>query len=568
MRKQIKVFEDVIDKKLENLISHKYNGYSSIRVALSAIETSYMSGNNSAARFLRNGLNILMPYLIKSNEKKPFPKANQLFKDFEFASHYFMLRDFLYYSYNMPDSINWNVGKRKVKIKFNDNSIPRQFYLIENNYILKSMELTSVYTDEMKNISSLLKDREEFTKNPKDVQQIMNLIEQEAELKLKYYYNFLNDSDMKKINLGTYTLYEMFKVVKSLLVKALYHRYHSYLKNNPIPVFVDVEELINALSHDLGLDTNKCKDILMDISYKKEERIDPVYFSLYFLDEINQIIISPHLFCTWEAYVNILRIIALRNPRLFQETISPALSDNFVNHISDMFSSQGFKCQTNVKLNQFDPSLPDIDLFVVSEEPLLGYVIYCCEIKNPIPAQWAKDHLRVLNKDSVIKSFDQIEKIQNFLKTEQGLNFIRNMLPNPKDIPENLNGEFLILMNHLVITSNNSGMFFSEKKQVIIDYTTLGKILEKCDGDIAYIMKLTNEFNDNLDNNYSMEKAELKIDGLTVNYEGVALKNLVDFPPNKYKSSGDDKKLLEEFVKHGHHPFDMFEERPFKDTGE
>ncbi|MEW9052068.1 MAG: hypothetical protein AB2392_12995 [Neobacillus sp.] len=173
-----------------------------------------------------------------------------------------------------------------------------------------------------------------------------------------------------------------------------------------------------------------------------------------------------------------------------------------------------------------------------------------------------------MNKDSVIKSFDQIEKIENFLITEQGLHFIRKMLPNSKNIPDNLNGEFLVLINHLVITSNNSGMFFSEKKQVIIDYTTLGRILEKCDGDIAYIMKLTKEFNDNLDNNYSLEKAELKIDGLSVNYEGVALKNLVDFPKNKWKSNGDDKKLLEEFIKDGLHPFDMFEERPFKDMDE
>ncbi|MEW9052067.1 MAG: hypothetical protein AB2392_12990, partial [Neobacillus sp.] len=108
----------------------------------------------------------------------------------------------------------------------------------------------------------------------------------------------------------------------------------------PIPVFIDLEEMINALGHDLGLEPNKCKDILMDISYKKGEKIDPVYFSLYYLDEINQILMSPHLFCIWEAYVNILRVIALRNPRLFQEIISPALGDNFLKHISEMFSSQ------------------------------------------------------------------------------------------------------------------------------------------------------------------------------------------------------------------------------------
>jgi hypothetical protein len=97
------------------------------------------------------------------------------------------------------------------------------------------------------------------------------------------------------------------------------------------------------------------------------------------------------------------------NPHVYLNEVSPILSKTFVQTIAGMASAQGFKSAIDVKLGNFDPSLPDIDLLVVSEEATLGYVVLACELKSPIPPQWAKDHLRVLNADSVVKGFDQLD---------------------------------------------------------------------------------------------------------------------------------------------------------------
>ncbi|AKR12475.1 hypothetical protein AC241_27335 (plasmid) [Bacillus thuringiensis] len=561
MIEKVKEFEKVIDQKLENLSSLKCSGVDAVKMIIAAIETSYIS-NSSTEQFLKKGLDILLPYYVNNSSNGNLPNAKRFLKDLEYASHYFMLREFLYYSYNTSDSIEWKFNKRKVKIGYKDSSIPRQFFLIADNYFSKSQEIFSDYSPTSEKIISLLKPYEEFTDN-QDAREALELIKKEAELKINNYYNFINDHEMSSITLGTYNLKEMFEVIKSLLIKALYHRYYSRIHKNPIPVIVSLDEIAQAIHEESSLSLQKCRNILLDITYRKGEKINPVYFPLYYFEETNEILMSPHIFCQWEAYVNVLRLIALRNNKIFQNQLSSILSDNFVNKIESLFKEQGFICKTNVDLQQFDTSLPDIDLLIVSEEPALGYVVYCCEVKNPIPPQWAKDHLRVLNKDSVIKSFSQIKKIDNFLHTEQGINFIRSILPTK--IPTNLNNNFLVVVNHLIITSNNSGMFFTEKNQTIIDYNTLSRILKNSDGDIAYIMHLTKTLNKHLDNCYSKQQVELKIDNLKVNYEGVAIKHLLDFPQNRWKSNGTDQKLLEEFINEGLHPFDMFDELQEKD---
>jgi hypothetical protein len=40
---------------------------------------------------------------------------------------------------------------------------------------------------------------------------------------------------------------------------------------------------------------------------------------------------------------------------------------------------------------------------------------------------------------------------------------------------------FIVVCKYLVITSNNAGMFFGDRRQVVLDYQTLGRILAKCD---------------------------------------------------------------------------------------
>jgi hypothetical protein len=220
-----------------------------------------------------------------------------------------------------------------------------------------------------------------------------------------------------------------------------------------------------------------------------------------------------------------------------------------------MFSNQGFECRKNLKLSKFDDQLPDIDLLVVSQEETLGYVIYSCEIKNPIPPRWAKDHLRVLSKDSIPKAFQQIERIKDFFHSEEGSQFLRSQLPR-EGLPH-FGDEFLVVCNFLVITSNNAGMFFGNQEQAIIDYRTLGRILNRCDGDVAYLLWALNNINQLTDEYLKIVPVECKVGARTVSYEVTQIGSILDFQKTEYKSTGVDKKLAQDFIREGGHPFDV-----------
>ncbi len=137
-------------------------------------------------------------------------------------------------------------------------------------------------------------------------------------------------------------------------------------------------------------------------------------------------------------------------------------------------------------IRPYDPALPDIDLLVISEEPTLGYVVLACETKCPVPAQWAKDFLRVPNDDSVAKALRQLDSIDELLSPDQGVEFIRKQLPGTGHA--HFEGAMVIVLNSLVITSDNSGLFLGKEDHANIDHQTLKLMLAKRDDDMAYIL--------------------------------------------------------------------------------
>jgi hypothetical protein len=47
----------------------------------------------------------------------------------------------------------------------------------------------------------------------------------------------------------------------------------------------------------------------------------------------------------------------------------------------------------------------------------------------------------------------------------------------------------------------------------------------------------------------------------TVTYDGVAIKSLPGFAQNEYKSGGVHQQMVDDFIKEGYHPFDVFTSR-------
>lgn len=90
----------------------------------------------------------------------------------------------------------------------------------------------------------------------------------------------------------------------------------------------------------------------------------------------------------------------------------PRLAEGVLDRVEIIEGSHGDARIVNEAFN--GATLPDIDLLVISVEPTLGYVIFVCELKCPVPPRWAKDQLKVLNKDSVSQAFRQVEVLRRF----------------------------------------------------------------------------------------------------------------------------------------------------------
>jgi len=546
---QIQSFEKDLDVALESLKSLEYDGEKCILKAAQVMEVCYAEQNYSAAEHLSRGLNILAPFFIKSDKHNKIAHdilLEDLIKDLNFAGHYYLIREYLYYTYNSKGSILWNFKDDGIDIRFGDATMPRQFFIAANNYYVDSMDTFSNFNlnDE---IINLVRGEDEFTVSPQNIN-AMELIEKEVELKLTGYYNFLKPDD--EIDLGGYNYYQFYKVYQLLLVKAIYHRYHSRANNSIGPLAIPFDGFIADLVSDTGFTKELCLTIIDEISYslyKEKEKIQTLYFSLYHLRLSNVLIMIPHHFALWEGFVNLLRIVAVRRPRLFLEKVSGILSKRFVDYIADMFSKQGFSCLKDIKLSRFDKRLPDIDLLIISEEPALGYVMFFCEIKNPVPPRWSKDQLRVLGKDSLSKAFDQISLIQKFLNSATGLHYLKEELI-PKDKPIYFQDGFSVLANFLIITSHNAGMFFGDKKCAIIDYRTLRRILKRCDGDMEFVLETLSNLKNWTNECLKIIEIQCNVGSKCVTYEAIAIGQLLDFQPTVYKSEGIDKKLLQEYL--------------------
>jgi len=108
---QIQSFERDLDAALESLKSLEYDGEECILKAAQVIEICYAEQNYSAAAQLSWGLNILAPFFIKFNKHNKITREvsfGDLIKDLNFAGYYYLIREYLYYTYNAKGSILWN----------------------------------------------------------------------------------------------------------------------------------------------------------------------------------------------------------------------------------------------------------------------------------------------------------------------------------------------------------------------------------------------------------------------------------------------------------------------------
>ncbi|CAN7765931.1 hypothetical protein LJR245_007307 [Rhizobium leguminosarum] len=562
-KQQLKEFEERLDAASLCLLSRQWGSTATLHAASELFEVGAFQNGPDNAGFLDRGYSILASHFVAGSAGEgPEPSKGtdlrQIMDDLAFASHYFMIREYLYYSYNVPGSMSWSFSADRVEVRFADPSIPRQFFTIHNDQILGSKHHFRDFNHSAE-IMQLLKDEPEGVVTP-NFEAADLFIQREADLKLAAYFSLIPIDS--QIDLGGYTYEQFFELYRMLLIKALYHRYLARAQNAVGAIYMPEKDLLRAAEEELGIPLNVAERILKDLVYDKGAtggRVDASYFSLMREGEAGgQIVMRPHHFATAEGLVNVLRVIAQRRPRTFLDQASNLIGNAFVQRVKSAWESEGFICRSEVSLREYDPSLPDIDLLVISVEPTLGYVIYVCELKSPIPPRWAKDQLRVLNKDSISKAFRQLEALRKFIRTEQGIRFLSRMLPG-EGHPNYEN--FVVALDYLVITSDNAGMFFGTESVKVINFRTLERLLRRSDGDMQLIQEVLATYAENADAALVTTMAEFRIGDLTVAYEGVTEGPLLEFPQGNWRSWSERDEAVKAFIADGLHPHHVFEHR-------
>ena len=552
--KEVAAFEAELDAALAARPIYKCSSSACLALAANSSELAHSLEHYPSDNEIDRGIMILAPHFVGKSEGDE-PDLEVLMQDLAFASHFYMLREYLYYSHNAPGAIEWCIKPDLVEVRFRDRTIPRQFFTVWNDYLLLSAETLSAFNG-CERVRNLLKGEPECTITS-NVSAAYDLIAEEADLKLRAYFSILPTTS--DIDLGGYTYAEFVLVYRKLLQKALYHRYFARVNGAEAAVFIGQDELIAALAEEAGIAPPAAEALLSDLVYDSDapaSRTDASYFSL--LREgtgDRRIVMRPHHFAINEGLVMLLRVIAQRRPSVFLDKISTGIGNGFVRRVKEAWETQGFICRSNVSLARIDPSLPDIDLLAISEEPTLGFVVFVCELKSPIPPLWAKDQLRALNRDGVSKAFRQSEALGAFLKTDEGIVFLFDLLP-----PENVlkfDG-FVVVVDRLIITSDNAGMFFGSESTKIVNFRTLERLLKRSDGDVAFIQHMLASYNDEADKAVRTKMVDFKLGSRLVRYEVVTDCPILDFPTVKWRSSPERQTMIADFITSGAHPFDVF----------
>lgn len=545
-------FERRIDAELARREINRCDANAALLLVLNMVETAaVMHLSRGGEGMLADGIESYAAFLV-SGKAGGEPDITSMAEDLMFGSHYHHLRELLYYSYNAPGSIEWTFGRNSLELRFHDRSIPRQFFTIWNEHIFlshRTFEGFSIHDE----IERQLKNQSEFDLTAAH-QTIEPLLEEYADRKLAAYFSILDPE--ADIDLGGYSYREFYKVYRVLMMKALYHRCQA-VNGNIGCVLMDSDALRDGLATETGMSGATTEAILRDLVYDDQavrDRVDPSYFSLMKEGAApRRIMMRPYGFSKAEGLVGLLRVVAKRRPSCFLSNVSDELGEQFVRRVKAAFEAQGFSCRADVSLRAIDPRLPDIDLLVIAEEPTLGFVLLVCELKSPVPPRWAKDQLRALASDNVSKAFRQTEAIGAFLQTADGIDFIRSIVPEGG--LEHFDS-FVTVVQQLIITSDNAGMFFGHERTPILNFRTLERLLLRSDGDILHIRTCISSYNEGADKYLQTAMAHLDIDGLSISYEGFTPTTLVDFPQAEWRSSPNRRQLINDFVAGGHHPFD------------
>jgi hypothetical protein len=272
LKQQLQTFERQLDAALAALPSRQWASLSALQIAselyeIKAFENSGMDG----AGYLDRGYAILASQFVAGEAGYQADIAceadlRQLIEDLLFASHYYMIREYLYYSYNVPGSMSWSFDEGRVEIRFADRSIPRQFFTVHNDLVLGSQHHFRDFGHSAE-IMRLLENEPEGVVTP-NVEAADPLMRAEADLKLSAYFSLIAPGS--QIDLGGYSYAQFLNVYRMLLTKALYHRYLARAQHAVGAIYMPEGQLLDGIEGELGIAPDIGRRILKDLVFDRE----------------------------------------------------------------------------------------------------------------------------------------------------------------------------------------------------------------------------------------------------------------------------------------------------------
>ena len=153
------------------------------------------------------------------------------------------------------------------------------------------------------------------------------------------------------------------------------------------------------------------------------------------------------------------------------------------------------------------------------------------------------------------KATSQIEKIRNFLDTEEGIRYIiDNVLEmfSDLDIKHLFPDGLFFPIEFMIITSQNLGVVMEEKESIIIAAPVLKQFVDNSDGDVVYIEKCMQEYKTSIKNCYVTKMKTRYFKDQRVDFEVPSINSIFTTYPNKYISNGIYKKIEKESLESGY----------------
>lgn len=488
---KIRAFEKHVDNFLLAQELFQYDRFECIEMVGGIVEEAWLN------RILTwyGGLNILVPLLLSNRAGfKKDPPLELVAETLELAQDYYHLRDYFYYTYNVPRAVKWKFDSRNnVKISIIDDSLPLQLFLELNNFFLGSTEICSQTGHKLgKEIETLVeKVEDEFSFSPEIYEAYKKCIE-EAEVMCEHRFrdSFLSDD----IVFESYSVREFHKVYIQIVARSLLRRYflrkyeRKGLFHFPNLLTLERKDFIESLSEATDLRKDTIGEVLKDLTlddFKIRRKQSISSFPLIYNPQKNSYYLFPHIVCSSDCFRSLRKFWALKDPAKYGERIAPVVDAGLVKHISKMFTDSGFNpVIRGITLKNNSTNPPDIDILAFWKEKDFGFVVFACELKSSIPESFGKDYVSSIGpKGYLTKALEQIDRIHSFLDGEQFVKLLKKSL-SPQSFQYGL-----YALNFLIITPHNIGVFVAKDEARVIDHQTLRYILQSSKGDILHLLQ-------------------------------------------------------------------------------